>query len=482
MHKVSRAFLISAIFLFVLLATATAAPAQRFKTIYDFDSSRQPVGGLIQATDGNLYGTTVGGGANSYGTVFRITLSGALTTLYSFCSQQPDCSDGSEPLAPVIQGSDGSFYGTTSSGGTDYYGTVFSITPSGTLTILHRFSGYTDGAGPYAGLIQATDGNFYGTTLVGGTYWGGTVFRITPEGTLETLYNFCPQPPECPDGAYPYSGLVQGPDGALYGTTAEGGAYANNGTVFKITLRGALTTLHSFDSIDGTYPWGSLIEATYGNFYGVTSRGGNSDACSEGCGTLFEVTPSGTFRTLYRFDLTDGDDPWPALIRATNGDLYGTTLEGGTGTGCAFGCGTAFRISRKGRLTTLYNFCSLSGCADGNAPQGVLQDTNGSLYGTTGGGGLGFYSGTAFRLSEGLGGPFVETQTTAGKVGSAVNILGTDLTGATSVTFNGTTATFTVASPSLITTTVPAGATTGTVQVVTPGGALSSNAPFRVVQ
>jgi uncharacterized repeat protein (TIGR03803 family) len=411
-------------------------PAQTLTTLYSFlDSfgSRPPddPSGLIQATGGNLYGTTFNGGANGSGTVFRITPSGMLTTLYSFC-----------PL-----------------------------------------SGCLDGGGPYAGLVQATNGDLYGTTCCYGPHGAGTagtIFKITPSGTLTTLHSFCSQT-GCPDGAGPYGALVQATNGDLYGTTSQSGAYGG-GTVFKITPSGTLTTLHSFCSQtgcpDGSPPTG-LVQAASGDFYGTTMYGGAS-----GLGTIFRITPSGTLATLYSFVCSqsacpDGTEPSAGLVQATDGNLYGTA-NGGANAG-----GTIFKITPSGTLTTLYSFCFQTGCTDGAYPSaGLVQATNGNFYGTTSEGGIGGACtgggcGTVFRLSVGLG-PFVITRPTSGEVGAAVMILGTDLTGATSVSFNGTAATFTVVSRSLITTTIPAGATTGFVTVATPTGTLKSNVKFRV--
>ena len=221
-----------------------------------------------------------------------------------------------------------------------------------------------------------------------------------------------------------------------------------------------------------------MIQATNGDLYGTTTYFG---ASSEGGGTVFKITPDGALTTLYSFcsltNCADGLGPYSGLVQATNGDFYGVTNAGG-----AYNGGTIFDITPSGVLTTPYNFCpqGLFNCPDGYGPFAALvQDTNGTLYGTTPGGGAYSYYGTIFSLSVGLG-PFVETQTTVGKVGAHVKILGTDLTGATSVSFNGTAADFTVVSPSLITTTVPAGATTGKVEVATPSGTLSTYVPYRV--
>jgi uncharacterized repeat protein (TIGR03803 family) len=462
-------------FAVVLIASITitqSAQAQTFTILHSFDGTdgSDPFAGLVQATDGHLYGATTYGGANNAGTVFKITPTGTLTTLYSFCPQS-GCSDGEFPGVSLIQATDGTFYGTTTQGGTYGDGTVFRITPSGTLTTLHSFNG-ADGAYPAAVLIQASDGRFYGTTFNGGANdscdsFGipgcGTVFSITAGGDLTTLYNFCSQS-GCADGTGPFAGLVQATNGNLYGTTAIGGS-SDAGAVFEITPSGSLTTLHSFNGTDGWSPQGSLVQGTDGNFYGTTKGGGSS-----GNGTVFKITPAGTLTELHSFDGTDGIAPEAGLIQATDGNFYGTTNNN---------YGTVFRITPSGKATTLHSFCSQSHCTDGSFPYaGLTQDTNGKFYGTALGGGTNNL-GIIFSLSMGLH-AFVETQPTSGKVGAAVKILGTDLTGATSVTFNGTAATFTVVSSSEIATTVPTGATTGKVQVVTPKDTLSSNVKFRV--
>jgi uncharacterized repeat protein (TIGR03803 family) len=224
-----------------------------------------------------------------------------------------------------------------------------------------------------------------------------------------------------------------------------------------------LTTLHSFLSTNGT-PYGAPIQATNGDLYGTAQEGGS------GFGTVFQITLVRTLTTRHNFVYSDGAYPYAGLMQATNGDLYGTVQDGGT-----MGVGTVFKITPGGTLTKLHIFDG----TDGSYPlAGLTQDTNGKLYGTTTGGGADA-NGTVFSLSLGLA-PFVETQTTSEKVGVAVKILGSSLTGSTSVTFNGTAATFTVVSRSEITTTVPTGATTGTVEVTTPGGTLKSNKKFTV--
>jgi uncharacterized repeat protein (TIGR03803 family) len=458
--------------LMLVVAASTAATAQTFKTLHSFDGTdgNAPYAVLVQATNGNLYGTTTTGGAHTRGTVFEITPSGTLRRLHSFDTNGG--ADGALPYAGLIQATNGNLYGTTTIYGANNGGTVFKITPSGKLTTLYSFClqpGCADGSSPYAGLVQAINGNLYGTTNAGGAGGAnkaGTVFQITPSGTLKTLLSF-----DGANGAYPYAGLVQATNGYLYGTTSAGGGNGA-GEVFKFTPSGEVTA-YGFCSKAGCLarPYAGLAQADNGNLYGTTlARGGTN-----GLGTVFKMTPSGKLTTLHTFDATHGyANPYAGLVQATDGNLYGTTEAGG-----AYGWGTVFEITPSGKLTTLYNFCPKSGCADGKSPYaGLVQDTNGTFYGTTEAGGANGV-GTVFSLSVGLG-PFLETQTTSGKVGAAVKILGTSLTGATSVTFNGTAAVFKVVAPSLITTTVPTGATTGTVEVTTPKGTLKSNVAFHV--
>jgi uncharacterized repeat protein (TIGR03803 family) len=489
----------------LVLMSASLARAQTLTTLYSFCTHVTCTTGsspesLIQATYGDFYGTTAAGGANDTvlcsdlfvygcGTVFKVTPAGKLTTLYSFCTL-PNCTDGAVPAAALIQAINGDFYGTTPYGGTHGGGTVFKITASGKLTTLYNFctlANCADGSFPQAALIQAANGDLFGTTAEGGasnpgcTTLGtgcGTIFKITPNGTLTTLYSFCTLP-NCTDGAVPGTALIQAANGDFYGTTELGGLNPSpGGTVFKITPTGTLTTLYSFCSqpncADGYKP-NALLRSTHGDLYGMTVEGGFT-----GNGTVFKITANGTLTTLYNICsqsfCTDGTVP-ASLIQATNGDLYGTTLEGGL----MDYAGTLFMITPSGTLTKLYNFCSADqNCSDGAGPNALIQATNGDLYGTTAERGAAYNGGTIYSVNVGLG-PFVAPKTTSGEAGAKVILLGTDLTGATSVTFNGTPATFTVNSTGFaITATVPVGATTGTVQVVTPNGTLDSNVAYTV--
>lgn len=474
------------ILLLLVAATAATSSAQTFKAVYNFCSKKNPAGycldgqnpwsTLVQGTNGDLYGTTFAGGSNNgnYGTIFKITPAGKLKTIYNFCSLA-GCADGTQPQGGLLLAANGTFYGITNSGGAYGYGTVFKMTAAGALTTLHSFN-QTDGAYPQAGLIQATDGNFYGTTYVGGAYSAGTAFEITSTGTLTTLHNFCGG--LCSDGNGLTSGLIQATDGNFYGTAygggPPGGCYplSGGGTFFQMNSSGTLTPLALFCEPYGFYPNSTLVQAANGNFYGTTAGGGSGNN-GDG-GTVYEVTPTGSLTSLYSFCLQTGcpDGYFPlSLILGTDGNFYGTTNYGGTNND-----GTLFEITSTGQLTTLHSFTG----TDGLNPFGaLLLNTNGTFYGTSYLGGT-HGGGVIYSLATGLG-AFVETIPTSGAAKTKVTILGTNLTGATAVSFNGTAATFKVVSASEIKTAVPVGATSGTVTVTTSGGAtLNSNVAFQV--
>jgi uncharacterized repeat protein (TIGR03803 family) len=375
----------------MVLVAPTAASAQTLTTLHAFERSDgvNPQAGLLQASDGNFYGTTLYGTGFRTGTIFRMTPVGNLTTLYAFCTLSI-CPDGKFPNAGLIHGSDGNFYGTAMEGGQHGFGTIFKITPGGSLTTVHSFEG-RDGNRPSAALFQGSDGNFYGTTYLGGTYGWGTIFKMTPAGVLTTLHSF-----HLFDGAEPFAALIQASDGNFYGTTQTGGPIY--GSVFKMTPRGTLTTLHSFclrsGCEDGQSPLAALVQASDGNFYGTTFAGG-----AFGWGTVFRIAPDGTFTTLHSFGQTDGAFPAAALIQATDGNLYGTTENGGTRA-----VGTIFRITLSGVLTTLSDFYGVGNGTMPSAP--LIQAADESFYGTTTAGGDSTYCtggcGTVFRLSGGL--------------------------------------------------------------------------------
>jgi uncharacterized repeat protein (TIGR03803 family) len=392
-----------------MLGLAALAPAQTLARLYSFCSrtgcadGSTPYAGLLLTADGNFVGTTYTGGSHDGGTVFRIDLKGTLKTIYSFCSQT-SCADGSNPYAGLLQGPSHNFYGTAESGGAAGAGSVFKLTPSGTLTVVHSFDG-SDGFSPYAGLVRTPDGNLYGTTggSGSGTNISGTVFKITPAGKLTTLHHFCSRT-NCTDGANPWGTLVEAKDGNFYGTTAAGGTHVCKtrgqekigcGTVFKITPEGKLTTLYNFCSrggsncTDGITPLAGLIEAKDGSFYGTTSGGG-----AKAAGTVFSITAEGKLNTVHSFQGSDGGAPYGGLLQATDGYFYGTTTFGGL-----HDSGVIFKLANTGKLTALYSFCSLSNCVDGSFPHAALAQTAaGRIYGTTSAGGDA-NSGTIFSLS-----------------------------------------------------------------------------------
>jgi len=475
-------------FSFVILATSTvAACAQTFTTLASFDltdGADPEYGPLVQGLDGNYFGTTYDGGVSDAGTVFQVSAEGTLTSLYSFCTQT-SCADGFLTWAGLALASNGNLFGLTFNGGAHSWGTVFTTTPLGNLTTLHNFcslNNCTDGGAPQTAMILGADSNFYGTAYGGKALppaaKHGTVFKITPDGTLTTLHAF-----SGPDGSAPTGPMVQANNGNFYGTTAGGGAHGH-GTVFELTAADKLTTLHSFSGPDGSGPVGPMVQASDGNFYGTTSQGGANNNCTGGCGTVFKMTPGGKLSTLHSFDGTDGSYVIAGLIQGTDGNLYGVTEEGGNGIACGnFGCGTIFQITTGATLTTLHNF---QGPPDGSFPAAtLLQATNGIFYGTSIWGGTSSNCGTVgcgtvFSLSMGLG-PFVSFVNRVGKVGQMAEILGQGFTGTTKVSFKGISASFTVSSDTSLAATVPAGATTGYVTVTTPSGTINSNVPFRVI-
>jgi uncharacterized repeat protein (TIGR03803 family) len=323
------------------------SPTGALTVLYSFGGSDgENPAGLTLGTDGNFYGATAEGGTLGYGTVFKITPRGSLTVLHDFANG----SDGAQPFAPPIEGADGNFYGTTYGAvcHVGCLGTIYKITSSGKLTALHSFcsqTGCPDGYGPVAPLVLGTDGNFYGTTEFGGTSDYGVVFKITPAGKLTVLFNF-----DRRHGAYPVGPLVQGSDGNFYGTTIGGGKTAvRQGEVFRITPKGGLTVLYSMEGAsDGGNPYAGLVQATDGNFYGANVYGGNSSNCGDnGCGTNFQISPKGELTVLHNFDLATGSAPYVTPFQHTNGIIYGDTQLGGTGdVGCATGtCGVFYSWS-----------------------------------------------------------------------------------------------------------------------------------------
>jgi uncharacterized repeat protein (TIGR03803 family) len=433
----------------------SSARSQTVTALYNFgpqNGSAAPEDvALSQGRDGELYGTSEGNGTTSYGSIFKISTSRVFVELFDFNNSNFSV-DVCCPGQGLTLASDGNFYGVADGAGTDQVGVFFNITPSGTFTAIHDFAGGSDGATPFARPTEASDGNLYGITEGDGT--GSTVYKYTPSsGNLSTIYQFSNVSVVAP--------LIQASDGFLYGTTANGG-WAHCGTIFKMSTAGVvLQSVPFLCNAAGSGPGGGpLLQASDGNFYGITEVGGLRNG-----GTVFKMSPDFKISTLYAFTgkslaTKDGFAPIAGLIQATDGNLYGATAGGG-----ANGMGTLYRISTSGEYQSLYSF---NGSA-GKEPQGTLtQHTNGMLYGTASEGGT-YKLGTVYQVNLGLA-PFITFVQRTGSVGQTAQILGQQFTSATSVTFNGIPATsFTVSSPTFLLATVPDGATSGPVVVTVHG-------------
>ena len=460
----------------ITFSLAVRAQAQTFTTLAAFNgvNGEAPFfGNLVQDTNGHYYGSTFYGGENGFGNIFQVTSAGKLTSLYSFCALE-GCTGGLYPVVAPILGSDGNLYGTTASGGRNDAGTVYKMTIGGKLTTLYSFCGMylcADGGNP-AGLIQGSNGKFYGVVQQGGAGGSGTFFELTSLGQFKLLHIFCAQQ-DCGDGASPGASPMQATNGNFYGTATVGGLHGT-GVVYEITPAGSYKALYNFCSqtncADGSYPQSTLVQDANGNLYGTTFYGG-----AYGDGTVFKITPSDQYIVLHSFDGaddTDGEYPRSAPTLANDGNLYGTTTNGSNN-------GNIYQITPEGTYTSIYSFCNASSCNASGAAYGLLQGTDGILYGAaTNGGTTG--DGIVYSFSNHLS-PLVKTVPLAAAVGARVIILGNGLTGSTSVRFNGVSAAFTVNSDTYITATVPRGATTGTVQVITPTQTLNSNPVFQVL-
>lgn len=362
------------LFLCAFLAVPHFASASTLTILASFNGGNgaTPLARLVQGGNGNFYGTTLQGGSANYGTLFRVTPGGEITTLFSF-----DVTSGGGPEGGLIEVSPGSFYGTTSD-------TAFKFSSDGTHTTLARFF---PGATAQAGLLLGSDGNFYGTTYFGGPYQAGNIFKLTPAGIFTELVNF-----NGTNGGGPnFGGLIQASDGNIYGTT-EGGGSPGYGTIFKLTLDGTLTNVINFDKTNGANPAG-IMQCSDGNFYGTTKAGGSSND-----GTIFQMTPDGVLTTLVNFDSKNGQEPYAGLIQGRDGNFYGTTILGGSANK-----GTVFQLvhglGSQFVLNTLVNFDSTNGAK----PQaGLIQGRDGYLYGTTTAGGSS-NQGTVFRLEPPAG-------------------------------------------------------------------------------
>ncbi|TAN37689.1 MAG: hypothetical protein EPN23_04020 [Verrucomicrobia bacterium] len=361
-------------------AAATISTLRAFTGTSDGGSPRT---GLVQGDDGYFYGTTYTNGAYGKGTVFKVNSGGNLITLRHFGSA---INDGANPLATLLKGGDGYFYGTTYAGGsaTLNNGTIFRINSSGSsFNTMYSFNGGTDGANPSARLVRDSSGNLFGTTQSGGANNNGTVFYLIPSWAEYPLYKFS----GLGDGNAPYAGLVMGNDGIFYGTTSAGGS-GSVGAAFKLSLvsgKYVETTLHSFNGSDGNIPYAGLIQGADGYFYGTSWNGGT------GSGNIFRMDNAGGITSLHPFAGTEGINPRAKLVQGANGCLYGTTQNGG-----ANGYGAIYRITTGGTFTSVYSF---TGGTDGRYPWGeLIQGSDGYFYGTTSSGGASGF-GTVFRMA-----------------------------------------------------------------------------------
>lgn len=379
------------------------------------NDGRQPTE-IFQGYDHNFYGVTTAGGANGFGAVFQMSIQGATSILNSATSG----SQGQD----LVQGVDGNFYGTNFSGGPNGNGFIFKLTPQGVMTVLHFFgdgSVVSDGTNPNPGLVQGSDGNFYGTTKNGGTAGKGTIFQMTPQGVETAIIHSFGDSSVDHDGLNPESGLIAGTDGNFYGTTQNGGTPNGQGTVYQLTPQGAVNILHTFG--DGTVtndgsPGASngnglprLVEGVDHNFYGVTAAGG-----SAGLGSIYQITSGGTVTILHSFGTVtnDGAAPLASLIVGFDGNFYGTTQSGGSADS-----GTIFTMTPTGTVTIIHHFHDGTTTNDGTGPVGNLRESSdGNLYGTTSGGGSGF--GTVFEI-----------------LATQISILPAVVTGSSSVTVGG---------------------------------------------
>jgi len=337
-----------------------------------FPNGANPNSGMIRDSAGNLYGTTYAGGAANAGVVYRVNTAGHETVLYSFTGG----ADGGQTNAGVIGDSAGNLYGTTYVGGASGYGVVYKVDAAGQETVLYSFKGGADGGWPYAGVIRDSAGNLYGTTSARGASGYGVVYKLDTAGNETVLYSFTGGT----DGGAPIAGVVRDSAGNLYGTAGGGivsACFGGCGVVYKLDTTGRETVLYTFTGgADGANPSAGVTGDSAGNLYGTTSGGGLANA-----GVVYKLDKAGHETVLYSFTGgADGGIPWTGVLRDSKGNLYGTASSGGTPC-CA---GVVFKVSASGQETVLYTF---TGGTGGSYPNGVIRDSAGNLYGTTGGGG-----------------------------------------------------------------------------------------------
>ena len=387
-----------------LTAAATPSFGAKLDVLYTFagyfpqKDGQGPAAGVVADAQGNLYGTTFEGGANNDGTVFKLTPDGTETVLYSFAGAK----DGRNPASALVMDEDGNLFGTTGNGGGNGCtrsgcGTIFKIAPGGTETILYSFKGTGDGAHP-SSLLMDGAGNLFGVTNQGGAGCAGNgcgvVFELTSAGKLKTLYTFSGGD----DGSNPDARLIADASGNLYGTAFAGGAFGQ-GVVFQLSPAGVESVLYAFaGGTDGSRPFSGLLMGKKGALFGTTDAGGGSGCGGSGCGVVYRLDSDGTETILHAFDGDDGQGPTADLISDARGNLYGSAEMGGTNND-----GLLFRLTPKGKFSVLHEFCSAPECSDGRLPEivgGMIADGQGRLYGTAFAGGNDNAAGIVFRIKE----------------------------------------------------------------------------------
>lgn len=455
-------------YLSLLVSLSGASRAQSVNIVFSFSQATgtKPAAMLLnQGRDGALYGTTEfgvpGATTQGLGTIFRQPISGANVLLHQFTG-----TDGQYPTGGVTLASDGNFYGTTSNGGLYNFGVLFKITSIGAFTVLYNFSGGSDGGIPLSSPIQASDGNLYGTTTFTNSVGVSTVYQYVPSTRiLKTIYTS-----DFTHGSGFFTSPLQASDGTLY-LAAEGGGASFCGSILGLTLAGAVLESHSFPCQPGGATPGPIIQANDGNIYGTTQQGGNNGGFNS---TIFELSAAG-LQVLYNFGTvtSDGSFVLAGLTQGTDDNFYGAAALGG-----AHNAGSLFELTSGGTYSKLYDFLQRQNPTYQYPQAAPTQHTNSFFYGVTTYGGRNAL-GQVYRLSQGLG-SFVTFVRAQGKAGSQAQILGQGLTGTASVTFNGVPAAFRIVSDTYLTATVPAGAGSGRVVVVTPSGSLTSNKNFNV--
>lgn len=440
---------------FAVYVSAALMQAQTYTDIHDFNETDGCCSSypslLAQGQDGNIYGSTTSGGVHFYGNIFKMTPSGTVTDLYDF-----DLTHGGGPYGGLTMGTDGNFYGTTEVGGSHSHGVAFKVTPSGAYTELYDFAGTGDGAYPRVPPVMAPDGNLYGIT---GDDTNAVLYKLTTSGTFTAMGNLA---------TVSYSPLLVGTDGNLYGTTVSGGTF-NGGTVIQYSIATKkVKTVFNFQNEFS--PYGPLLQGTDGALYGTASSGGTGSG-----GALFRVTTAGVYKVLVNFVSggVNGSRPFSGVVQGSDKSLYGVTSTGG-----ANGLGVLYKVSITGTgYAVLFNFATATGDTPYSTP---LLHTNGTIYGLTFHGGAHSAYGTAYSFTDSLK-PFVEPVVLkSARTNSSVELLGQGFNTATGVLFGTGSGTMTIVSDTYATAKIKTGATTGVITVKEPGGNLTTLQTFKI--